>query len=95
MVDGRENAKASSVAKGYQDPDFGEGHVDASGCVTLRASHLRVIALGALKVGKFEAWTSKMPSARRMDLFAMFSSRPCGMGSIEFQSYLESAPTSM
>ena len=37
------------MAKGFQDPDLKEGLVEASGCVSLRSSHLQVISLSAIR----------------------------------------------
>ena len=49
IVEGVKTAQARLVANGLQDPDLKEGVADASGCVTLRSPHLRVISLAALK----------------------------------------------
>ena len=40
MADGQKSVKARLAAEGYQDPDFQEGIKGASGCVSLRPSHL-------------------------------------------------------
>ena len=52
LVGGKENVKARSVAKGYQDPALRGGGVDTPGCASLRSSGLEFIFLGAPKSGK-------------------------------------------
>ena len=49
MVGGEKDVKARFVARGYQGPALRGGLVDASGRVSLRASNLQVLSLGALK----------------------------------------------
>ena len=48
MADGKKSAEARLVASGYQDPDLEDGNVDTPGRVSLRASHLHVVTLGAI-----------------------------------------------
>ena len=47
--------KARLVAKGLQDPDLQEGSADTSGCVSLRASHLQVVSLSAMRNWKLRS----------------------------------------
>ena len=41
IVEGKEDGKARSAAKGYQDTDLRGGSVETSGCVSLWSSHLQ------------------------------------------------------
>ena len=58
---GKTCAKASLVAKGYQDPDLQEGIVDTSWCVGLWSSHLQLISLRAIK--EWNLWSLDIKNA--------------------------------
>ena len=67
MAEGEKCVKARLAAKGYQGPNLQEGQAGASGCVSLRSSHLQVISLGALKkwnLPRFDIQTPKFPLFR-------------------------------
>ena len=55
MMEGAKIINVRSASKGYQGPDLKEGVPDASGCVSLRSSHLQVISLCAIE--KWEIWS--------------------------------------
>ena len=61
MVGGCGNVTERLAAKGNQDPDLEEGIADATGCVSLRSSHLRVISLSAIK--KWKVWSLDIKNA--------------------------------
>ena len=51
-ADGAKCVKSLLASKGYQEPELKDGNVDASGCVRLHSSHLRVIPLGPIETWK-------------------------------------------
>ena len=48
-MNGREGVKARLVAKGKQGAELQGGSVGATGCVTVRSSHLKAVSLGGSK----------------------------------------------
>ena len=58
---GKTCAKASLVAKGYQDPDLQEGIVDTSWCVGLWSSHLQLISSRAIQ--EWNLWSLDIKNA--------------------------------
>ena len=61
MADGKQEVKARLVAKGYQNPAWGTGLMETSGCVSPHSSHLQVISLIALK--KWNLWSLEIKNA--------------------------------
>ena len=60
-VEGEKTVKARLVAKGYQEPDLCMGTGDLAGSVSRRASHLRVLSLGAPE--KWPLWSLDLTNA--------------------------------
>ena len=81
MVDGNEGVKARLDAKRNQGPDLMEGCIAASGCVSLRPSHLQVLPLEARRHGVFGVWTSRMLSYKQMVLDKKYFFAPLLNGS--------------
>ena len=76
VVDGEKYVKARLVVNGYQGPDLKDSSVETPGCVSLRASHLQVAALGFLENGVFRFRAGEMPfcdliALGGMDFFAL------------------------
>ena len=59
MLGGKQCVEARLVAKGFQDPGLKDGLVDASGCVSLRSSHLLAVSLGAIRKWKLRSFDIK------------------------------------
>ena len=61
-VEGKKSVGARLVAKGYQNPDLQDSHIDIAGCASGKPSHLELIPLSASKRWRFRILDTKNAS---------------------------------